>query len=235
MDLKYKNVEWYVDKINRKEYFSFLRFGDGEWNAIQRKKGHNCDKHEYYRGMGKRLKAAAKKGTVAMSGEYVIGWQTETDLLQRKNVQEFVGKQRIVDADVFHKASEAGELRPIVDVMRKKHVCFVGPKHLRLLKNKGVPYKGFVEIPSRNCYLNIAHIEQQIREYATYVSNHDVLYAISASMAAEVIIADLYDTIGKENWMIDYGSLWDVYAGKLSRGYHRRITAETIYKNVGVL
>jgi hypothetical protein len=50
----------YVDALGRDEYFSFARYGDGEWSAILGKPGGNCDGHEYFPELRERLAAAVR-------------------------------------------------------------------------------------------------------------------------------------------------------------------------------
>ena len=50
----------------------------------------------------------------------------------------------------------------------------------------------------------------------------DILFAFSASMATNVIVDELYPTIGQDCWMIDFGSIWEPYVGKFTRSYHHR-------------
>ncbi|MEF8811131.1 MAG: hypothetical protein V5A47_09435, partial [Bacteroidales bacterium] len=51
-NFSYKDL---IDNLIDREPFAFARYGDGEWNAIFGKDGTNCDGHEYYEDMGKRL------------------------------------------------------------------------------------------------------------------------------------------------------------------------------------
>ena len=50
----------------------------------------------------------------------------------------------------------------------------------------------------------------------------DVVFAMSSSMATNVIIDELYDEIGDKCSMIDFGSIWDPFVGRHTRSYHRQ-------------
>jgi hypothetical protein len=50
-------------------------------------------------------------------------------------------------------------------------------------------------------------------------------------MAANVLIHDLHPELGERNWLIDIGSVWDVYAGVLSRGYFERMAREDLVRH----
>ena len=53
----------------------------------------------------------------------------------------------------------------------------------------------------------------------------NVVFGLSASMATNVIVDELYDVIGDKCFMIDFGSIWDPFVGKMSRSYHREYKA----------
>jgi len=235
MNIVKNSIDFYVDKLAQGKRFSFMRYGDGEWNAIKRKKGTNCDKHEYFKPMGNRLKESLIKHY--KDDNIYYGIQTLTDLTRRDDFKTF-DERFMVDiswhnSDVFHSASEAGQLRPLVDQLKKMHVCIVGPRHLRQLRDKGFMYTGFIEIPDKNCYLQMDKIKKNMLEYNRLISDNNVVYALSASMAAEIIIHDLFRVLGQKNWLIDFGSLWDIYAGKKSRRYHSRMNEGLVNKNLG--
>ena len=46
-----------------------------------------------------------------------------------------------------------------------------------------------------------------------------LLISLSASMPAEILCDKLYDRIGKQHTIIDFGSLWDPLVGVNSRSY----------------
>jgi len=49
----------------------------------------------------------------------------------------------------------------------------------------------------------------------------NIVFGLSASMATNVIVDELYDVIGDRCTMIDFGSIWDPFVGVMSRSYHR--------------
>jgi hypothetical protein len=50
----------------------------------------------------------------------------------------------------------------------------------------------------------------------------------SAGMTTNVLIYDLFPDYGQSLSLVDFGSVWDVYAGRLSRSYQRRMDVETL-------
>jgi len=233
MKISKGSLDYIVNKLKSGQHFSFARYGDGEWNAIKGKRGCNCDKHDYFPEMGKRLKQTVERPI--NDPNYIYGWQTETDLLNRGDVQDTIRNNlsgaTLYDADIFHRASERGELFPLIEQLRKMNLVCIGPE--RLVNSKLFAWEHYIKIPDVNCYTAIDRIMLSILEYRTEWDG-DTVYCFSASMATEVIMIGLWQFIGKNNWMIDFGSLWEPYIGNKNRKYHSRLTQEIINKNLGV-
>ena len=153
-----------------------------------------------------------------------------------KEIRQFLDKNGVgvewQDADVFHYCNNAGTLFPLVQRLRAMKVVVIGPNHLRRLEDSVFPYSGFIEIPLKNCYLDKEDIFRRIREY--WEKSGPAVYAFSASMTANVLIHRLYPLMGQTSWLIDFGSLWDVYVGVKSRsGYEKEDWTARIRKNLG--
>lgn len=77
----------------------------------------------------------------------------------------------------------------------------------------------FIAIPRKNCYLRKGLIlraaQQAILEGATVVG-------FSAGMTSNVLIDILWRDYGDRVALIDFGSVFDPYAGVYSRSYMRR-------------
>jgi len=209
----------YVASLQEGRLFSFSRFGDGEWSAILGRSGANCDGHVYFPELGERLRQA-----ILDPMQYYYAFQPKAMDLDGRAIARFIRHQGVQfawhDADVFHDANLAGNLFPLVEQLRKMDVVVVGAEHLRHLNEGVFPYVDYIEIPPENCFLEVDTIKEQMLEVARERSH--MVFALSASMAANVLIHDLYPLIGREHWMIDFGSLWDIYVGVKSRGVYRK-------------
>ena len=60
MNIKNNPIGYYIEKIKKKENFSFTRWGDGEWFCVMGVNGQNCDGHKYFPEMRKLLNNALK-------------------------------------------------------------------------------------------------------------------------------------------------------------------------------
>jgi len=60
-----------------------------------------------------------------------------------------------------------------------------------------------------------------------------IVYLFAASMAANVMIHNLFEELGESNSLIDVGSLFDIYAGVKSRSiFEDRDWSEIIRNNL---
>lgn len=140
----------------------------------------------------------------------------------RKQFKHLIPNKDWVDADFLHKQSLNGELNTFIQFLRTKEVIGIGPSFLKDTLNDIVGLSDYIVIPDRDCYLYKDEILSKIPlTEATYI--------ISASVLSTIIVSHLSHLPGP---VIDCGSLWDIYAGRPSRSYHKRITKEIIQKNI---
>jgi hypothetical protein len=209
----------YVDLMRAGAPFSFSRFGDGEWSAVFGKEGKNCDGHEYFPALGNDLRQALL-GPLP----YFYAMQPRAIKTEGREIRSFLLSHRVRiewhDSDVFHNANGAGRLYPFVRQLRNMKVVLVGPAYLRAIRETVFDYAHFIEVPHTNCYEKKDSLLAEILEYAR--SSGPAVFAFSASMTANVLIHDLFPRLGATCWLLDLGSLWDVYAGNNSRLYFEK-------------
>jgi hypothetical protein len=226
-------LSWYVGLLAAQTPFSFSRFGDGEWSAIFGAAGANCDGHEYFPELGRDLRDAIVKPL-----PYFYAMQPRALKTEGARIAAFLSENGIRmhwhDSDVFHEANRTGRLYPLVDQLRRMTVVLIGPASLRAIDPAVFPVSHFIEIPPVNCYEKKHDILSEIVRHAETAGASPVVYAFSASMTANVLIHDLYPRLGDRSWFIDFGSLWDVYAGVNSRLYFKQGNWDTKKKkNLG--
>ena len=227
MNITSPGLKFYVDKLRKGEPFSFVRYGNGEWDCI-------LDLFYRTRSGSQRfmpdLRAALSKSlTVAREGAYYTALQsasylTRLGLLPKAEV--WLGQNGINrdwhDGEVFTKASRTGALYPLVEALRAQRVVVVGPKWLMKLPFSSV----FIPVKAHDCWEQVDAIEAQLR------GMQNAVVSFSAGPATKVLIHRLQPVIGKSCWLIDFGSLWDPYCGVRSRTYHKRMTPELLRKNL---
>lgn len=207
----------FVQNIKNDTPFSFARYGDGEWSAILNKKGCNCDGHEYFPDMGKRLGDIVKS-----KPSYLLGMQARARRLMGKEIDNYMKEVRIkwMRADVLHFASLNGDLAIFFEALKGKTVVIVGPKHLSKLDKFHVC--DFFPVPDKNCWLSYDKVYQTVGSYLTATKKHTVVL-FAASMMANVLIDDLYKKHGQRHTLLDIGSALDPYAWKKTRKYHKTL------------
>lgn len=113
-------------------------------------------------------------------------------------------------------------------------MVIVGPGFLKRLQNRALKFQGFIEVPTTNAYGSFTSIANAVR--ATHDKlGQDVVYSFSTGPSAEILIQDLFPEI-KNSYLIDFGSLWDIFCGHRSRKYMRKekYSPLKIHKNLGL-
>jgi hypothetical protein len=106
-------------------------------------------------------------------------------------------------------------------------VVFVGPEYLKKI-SEIIPFKNFIVIPEKSCWIEKDRIIKDIRDYGK-----KAVYCFSASMPAEVIMADVWKDL-PDSILIDFGSLWDVFVDHNTRWYHGVMEQNIKNKNLGL-
>lgn len=198
----------FCEKLKNKENFTLSRFGDGEWSAVIGAKGSNCDGHEYFPEMGKKLASILQSNP-----EYYCATHLKSSDRLRKEVEAYIKENNInvnfvCSSDLFHMAFVRKQMPEFFEAIKDRKILVVGPDHLRKFNSN------FIEVSKINCYLQT---EKVIKEIKKHLASHLVVL-FCASMAANVWIDQLYS---KDYTLIDLGSALDPYCGVLSRSFHR--------------
>lgn len=222
---KERKLEDYIDMLLMDVPYSFSRFGDGEWNAIFRKSGSNCDDHQYFSEMGARLEKAVRNPY-----NYIYGIQSFAMRHMSFEILELLGPDSPIEwceATVFIKAFTKGMFSHMVHALKTKKVCLVGPMYMKDKRLSFLQTGGMITVPTTDCYLEIDRIRGEIlrNEYAE-------VFAFSSSMMTNVLIHELFPYIGTEKTMIDFGSVWDPCVGKSIRSVHKTYSKKLIEGNL---
>ncbi len=202
--------------LERKKSFSFSRFGDGEWNAIFRKEGTNCDGHKYFKDMGDAL-----ADVIMEKPTYRLGMQNMAARVQGGKIKGFLDLYELkiawCNADMLHRASIKSNIEPFFMALSKRNTVMIGPRYLKNIISK-VKYKHFIEIFPKDCWVQREYIMEECRK----VKLDKPVFSFSASMGANVMIDILHKEL-KDVTLIDAGSVYDPYVGVDIRGYHKDI------------
>lgn len=218
IQIKNNPYQFYIDKINNKEHFSFTRWGDGEWFCTWGMQGQNCDSHRYFPELKDGLYTALKNN----KNYYKAIWNVNHGQISRilNPLLKFLKDEKIeinwVNAGIWEDVVLKGGLDDLVKSLEKRNFIIVSNDSL---KNLNIKYTDFISVPTVNCFLDKERIKKDMIEMTKKYD--DVVFGMSSSMATNVIVDELYDLIGDKSTMIDFGSIWDPFIGKNTRSYHK--------------
>lgn len=236
MEIKNVSLSQYIDRLKNNKYFSFVRYGDGEWNALFGVRGMAGRAQKLSLAFHEDMKKALLEGS-KFTGVF-FGIQRYALGRMRNGIKVFLIKNSLniswVDADVFHRASRDGSAFPLIKILREKKMVIVGPDFLKHLSKQTLPHTRFVEIPSKNSYGRKDEILKAILTMNKEIGN-DVVYSFSSGPSAEVFILNLHKRM-PQNFFIDFGSFWDIFVGRRTRGYMYKhcYTNEKLKRNLGI-
>lgn len=226
-------LSFYVDKLKAGTPFAFVRYGDGEWISMLGGKGKTCDGHEYFDEMAADLRHSLTindPNFIRSIGPLALqnGRRSQITMYLRRNGLPLEWHS----TEVFLDASIMGELFPLVEQLQQKRVVYAGPAHLETLCWRDLAVDDFIPVPTQNAYLSMSELITRV-SLAIERQRAEVL-AVSAGPAAKVLIAKLWPKFGRTVTMLDFGSVWDGYVGKVSRSHVKRLTKTAVAQNLGV-
>jgi len=223
-------LNFYVDRIKKGERTVFPRWGDVEWFLALRKfgtcpffrilekKGKNSSGHRFQPFLTKKLSDVLKGNK-----DYLWGMQPKSMREMGPLIDKFLTQHKITHpwhwSDVFHKANCAGRLYPIVEICRDLKIVYVGPKHIENVHSKifGKAVAQYIRVPLPDCCIAEGQVLRKLSE--AIQSEKPDLVGFSSAMLTNILIDKLHDKT--ECHMIDFGSVWDIYAGVKSRSMFR--------------
>tara|TARA_R110000744_G_scaffold296672_1_gene406570 strand:+ start:6259 stop:6948 length:690 start_codon:yes stop_codon:yes gene_type:complete len=223
MNVITNKIDYYINLLKTDQKFSFTRWGDGEWGCLFGEQGQNCDGHEFFKDLSHQLLNVFTKPLKY----YIATWPMDVPMMRDMDPQLRSYVQgldiKFQDATIWEEAAMAGKLAPLVTQLESMNFVMISESTKR---NLPMDIKEFIDIPSKNCFLEKERIKQDILNILDKYKNP--VFGFSASMATNVIVDELFDEIGDKCWMIDFGSIWEPFlkiqpgTGKHSRTYHRQ-------------
>jgi len=226
-------LQYYVDMINAGQPFTFIRYGDGEWSAILGDRARTSSGSQALRvpelkdAMSQSIKRAwqadnyfpALRPTSFNKSPAIANWL-------RANTPAWVKWHKCT---VFYLASRKGRLHPFIEALRnlKMPIVVVGPQRLRALNDRAFPIAHFIEIPGKDCWIE----KRKILDRCVAIKE-PALFTFTAGPAAKPMAWKLFNHVGKHSFILDVGSLLDIYVGSHTRRYHHSMTKAIIRANL---
>lgn len=232
-------LDWHISRLKNKEYYSFVRWGDGEMKALLKKSG-NTKGHGKY-ALSPRTKKAMNQALLKYYEEENLIFSCPDRMLtwmNEHNRRWLEGRKlwgiKWINCTVFKGSSAAGALFPLIEELRKQKVIVIGPKWLRTLRKQAFNYLDFIEIHPKKGYWDKTVIPRVLESQKKY--GNGIVYSFSAGIGSCIFISNLHRPM-QGNFLIDFGSVWDIFCGKVSRKYMKSkyYTQETLLKNLGII
>lgn len=215
----HKPITWWADKIRNNEYFSLARFGDGEFNCMEGRQGHNSNGCDYTPELREDLLACAKapiyKG------------------MQRITPDQFARVRPMIegewyDTEVFADELAVGGMKPFFEALADKAVFLVSGKGGKP-SDFPLKYVKWFVVPDRNIHVVKGQIIEELEPVLSELPG--TVWLFSCGMAAGPIIAELHGKIPNA-FLIDIGHILDPFCGNRSREYLKDIPEEVIMSNL---
>jgi len=158
----------------------------------------------------------------------VHGWRSISWLEEHKLI-----KIKWIDCTVFKGASNGGKLLSLIQELRRQRIIIIGPSFLRNLRKTAFNFLDFIEINPKTGYLDRTVMPQVLKCQKKY--GNGLLYSFSMGPGANICIPNLHHKMSK-NFLIDFGSVWDIFCGVRSRKYMnpRLYSDKTLRRNLGL-
>lgn len=216
-----------VEELKMGSKFTFTRWGNGEFLCMRfpDPKRKNASGHHFFPDLSEKLQAALRKAIDQKCHD--IGLQNMCYKDQDKYVPLWAQALDIVWAfgDVFHYASIEGKLFPLIAQLREMPLVFIGPPYMRAIDKILPSVEEYIEIPLVDCWLDRKRILKELEACKV-----EGVYCFSASLMADPLITRLHPK--PKSWLINFGSLWDVFLNRNTRSYHSKMSGETKRKNL---
>ena len=208
IDVFNPGLQYYVDKMNAGEPFTFIRLGDGEWSAIQQDRPRTSSHSQTLRHKSLQQGMIKVIAQAPDDPRYILGLR-ETSYRAKITAwleQHTPDHVKFHNCTVLYKASKKGWLYPFVEALRNLDVPIVviDPERHAGLSPRVFPIAQHVVLPNRNCWAQRQRIIAEALQ-----GRNPACYLLSAGPAAKVFAWSLFQRVGQTSWIIDCGSLWD--------------------------
>lgn len=229
LDKNFKNeFTKFKKKLISNEYFSLVRFGDGEINYINRKKvnalDHQCNSNEIPIEFCNML----KESLCYNKDNYYIGIPCgccEYRDKFRMNIENNfkVNNNNLTFANIFTNSNYFHFKKNIIPILKKYPIILISNKNTKLAQfiQKGYNVQKWFSV-DYNAWKNYQEIIDQVLNYSksNNIVNH--LYIVCAGPVSNVLIYNLYKQENR-NIYLDLGSVIDheLGLGRGTRNYNR--------------
>lgn len=208
-------AEHYLNLIKENEPFSLSRFGDGEIIAMfPNGMKANCDGSAFIPELSEPMKQIFRNQYDYYHCFLDCTFCVNGDLFA-KFLKDTCPEMKFYYGEFWQELSFNSRIGEIISAISVYKPCFIGGSHLQhIIDINGMDEIYFIETPSSNSFNEIDRITKDILQ--TYYLGVK-MFCFSTGYTTKILIDRLYPIMGKDAFMIDFGSCFDPYCGKLSR------------------
>lgn len=220
--------EHYLQLIRNNKPFSFSRFGDGEALCMFHSElKSNCDGSYFLDELIEPMKQIFKNQYDYYHCLLYCSF-TKTELLVGDQFKDFIEEtcpnMQFFLGEVWQELSFNNRILELTNAISDHRPCFIGGKHIKNVKFiNGFKEIDFIEIPSVDAFKEFDKVLISIQKK---YNDGCRMFCFCAGYSTKIWIDKLFPVIGHNTFMIDFGSVFDPYCGKLSRNGHRLVGFE---------
>lgn len=218
-------ADWYLERICEGRGFSLTRWGDSEILSIRGvRRKPNKDGMPFTPDITRNLRRSLREAVASPPDEHFIAvepaWADRDDELGDR-VHHVYDEFNLYDRELhhacsFHTMSVEGRLREAI-VQFQRHPFFVaGPEFYDQIADK-LRWTGFY--PTGLGVWDRRHVVLSQLQAALRPLKEPAVVLIAASMAANWLVCELYKEFGARHFLLDWGSVFDPYCGRMSRTF----------------
>ena len=213
-------AEYYLDKIKNNEPFSLIRIGDGEGLCCfnSPKIRINCDGSRFLPQIAEPMKQIFRNQYpyyhCLLDCTFGHEYQDQAKLFSAF-LEETCPEMPFYNGEIWQHLSFDGRITELIEAINPYSPCFVGGKDLQNIKHmKRLRSMKFIETPSKDSFLQFSRI------FADVMIMYGAgcrFFGFATGYTTKVLIDRLWPVIGHDSFLIDFGSVFSPYCGKLIR------------------
>ncbi|MDZ4209631.1 MAG: hypothetical protein U1C56_00460 [Candidatus Curtissbacteria bacterium] len=220
INIRKEPVEFYINKLKNRDYFSFPGFSDAEWLAMEKCKGDGETRtgggQLFTHLIGDQLTEALRINEPNYLKAIPVGMWEEKWIFGAERMEKFLTENNIPEPWEFYErdmvtdeCARDGLIGEWIKQLKEMDVVLISNKFVSEIKYF-LPYKHFVEIPKLNVYMEENWLERYTNKILGY--GKPAVYIFSAGFAAAPLIGNLHGKI-PNSFFLDLGSIWDCFVG----------------------
>lgn len=215
---KITDINFFTDKIQNKEPFVFVKFGDGDLLCMQGRKGSSCDGQVFSPKLAESL-VQSFSSILQRSNVYMGDWTDElhqVPQMQKKYLSHFKIKPNFTDFDLFLSVENNMQDDKLLNFYKavkqsNKNKLFIGPKRLHGVIDM-LDIDEYIVTPVENCFDKYEEIKNKL---LSRISDDDIVI-FACGKTSKPLCRDIL-ALEKNTTIIEAGSAFDPIFVEITR------------------